>query len=290
MDIWQRGTSFASTGGSYTADRWWSAASGSGSTTISRQSPGSTLPQFQYALRTQRNSGSTELTSQQLGYTVETADSLRFAGQTVTVSFYARAGANYSPAGSGLFLILNTGTGTDQRVLGGGFTGNANPLFTSASLSTSWQRFSYQVAIGSTATEIGFYWQANVAGTAGANDWYEITGVQLEVGSVATAFSRAGSSIGGELALCQRYYRTNYFDVRLQGVASAAYSFSATAIPMRITPTAAFTAAADYSNNISGTPTIATTNNAVPNVSLRFAANGNGDVFYGRPYELAAEL
>jgi hypothetical protein len=207
FDIWQRGTSFASTGGSYTADRWWSAASGSGSTTISRQAPGSTLPQFQYALRTQRNSGSTETTSQQLGYTLETADSLRFAGQTITVSFYARAGANYSTSGSGLFFLLNTGTGSDQRLLGAGFTGNANILFTSATLSTSWQRFSYQVAIGSTATGIGFYWQANVSGTAGANDWFEITGVQLEIGSSATPFSRAGGDIQGELAACQRYYQ-----------------------------------------------------------------------------------
>jgi hypothetical protein len=204
MDIWQRGTSFVATGGSYTADRWWNAASSA--TTISRQSPGSTLPQFQYALRTQRNNGSTDTTSQQLGYTLETADSLRFASQTITISFYARVGANYSPSGSGLFFLLNTGTGTDQRLLGAGFTGSTNLLFTSATLSTSWQRYSYQVAIGSTATEIGFYWQANVAGTAGANDWFEITGVQLEIGSVSSSFSRAGGSIAGELALCQRYY------------------------------------------------------------------------------------
>ena len=57
-------------------------------------------------------------------------------------------------------------------------------------ISTSWQRISYSIAIPSTATEIGFYWQANVAGTAGANDWFEITGVQLELGSVLTNFSR----------------------------------------------------------------------------------------------------
>ena len=231
MDIWQRGTSFASTGGSYTADRWWSAASGSGSTTFSRQSAGSTLPQIQYCIRSQRNIGSAELTSQQIGYTLETADSLRFAGQTITVSFYARAGANYSAASGVLYFLLSYGTGTDQRLLGAGFTGSTNILFQGPVISTSWQRISYSIAIPSTATEIGFYWQANVAGTALAADYFDITGVQLEVGSVATPFSRNAGTIQGELAACQRYYATSIpdgytvstFPINAQGQSGCAF-------------------------------------------------------------------
>ena len=60
--------------------------------------------------------------------------------------------------------------------------------------------------IPTTATEFGTYFYWNPTGTAGTNDYVEITGVQLEVGSVATAFKTSSATIQGELAACQRYY------------------------------------------------------------------------------------
>lgn len=205
FDIWQRGTSIANdaTYTKYCADRFQVNRAGLATgATISRQS--SSLTGIQYAARVQRDSGNTGTGAIYFLTALETADSYRFAGQTVTISFYARAGANYSSAASALSVRLDYGTGTDQS-MGTGFTGQTAVITQTATLTTSWQRFTYTGTVASTATEIGFYSFYTPVGTASTNDYYEITGIQLEVGNKATPFIRAGGNIQGELALCQRY-------------------------------------------------------------------------------------
>jgi hypothetical protein len=205
-DIWQRGTSIAYTGGNqYTADRW---CFGSGTTgrTVSRQVTGDTtnLPFIQYCIRVQRDNLNATTNQIKLNQSLETVNSIRFAGQTVTVSYYARRGANYSSASNLLTLDLKSGTGTDQNV-DATYTGSATVATSSATLTTTWQRFTATGTVSASATEVALIFNYTPVGTAGAADYFEVTGVQVELGSVATTFSRAGGTIQGELAACQRY-------------------------------------------------------------------------------------
>jgi hypothetical protein len=203
MNIWQRGTSMAGTTTGFSADRWQSYRGVAGST-FSRQ----TGPEgIQYCIRVQRDSGNTSTSAITLFQNFETANSIPLAGKTVTLSFYARAGANYSRAGSNLQVQLITGTGVDQNGPVSGYTGSSTRINELATLTTSWQRFTYSATLLSSATEMAIVFNFVPVGTAGADDYYEITGVQLEASSVATEFATATGTIQGELAACQRYFR-----------------------------------------------------------------------------------
>jgi hypothetical protein len=203
LDIWQRGTSFTTAASGYGADRWYY-TSGAAGRTISRQS--SALTGFQYCIRSQRDSGNSATNSYSIRQNLETVNSLPFAGQTVTISFYARAGANYSAASNGLIAQLKSGTGTDQNSAVS-YTGETNVINQTATLTTSWQRFTYTATVGSSATELSLVFIAIPTGTAGAADYFDVTGVMLEVGSQASPYAPAGSTQQAELAMCQRYYQ-----------------------------------------------------------------------------------
>jgi hypothetical protein len=206
MQVWQRGTSIAPVSATdYTADRWTGYFPTG--TTVSRQVTGDTtnLPFIQYCARIQRNSGQTSTTVRQFTQSLETINSVQFAGKTITLSFYARAGANFSSASNLLNARAIWGTGTDQNYTGT-YTGATLAVDQNATLTTTWQRFSYTGSIGATATEVAMQFQYTPSGTAGTNDYFEITGVQWEIGSVATPFHTYAATIQGELSACQRYY------------------------------------------------------------------------------------
>ena len=226
MDIAQRGTSFTiGNSTSYTLDRWSTSGNASSAYTVSQISSG--LTGFQYAMRSQRNSGATSTANFSIGQSLETKNSIPLAGQTVTLSFWARVGSNYSGASGQLIFYAAWGTGTDQNFQNGGYTGQTQIAKAYFTPTTSWQRFSYTGTVGSSATQVALEWYYAGVGTAGANDYFDITGVQLEIAPQATPFSRTGGSIGGELALCQRYYWRNTTlssntPIGLPGIASSA--------------------------------------------------------------------
>jgi hypothetical protein len=244
MDIWARGTSFTNGNGTniYGADRWHIYSPASTGRTWSRQVTGDStnLPFIQYSQRLQRNSGDSQTNVIYITSDFESVNSIPFAGKTVTLSFYARAGANFSSSSNIVNATVVTGTGTDQNSLLG-FTNFGTPVQGNAIVTTTWQRFSFTGTLAATTTQIGLQIGYAPTGTAGTNDWFEITGVQLELGAQMTPFARAGGSIGGELALCQRYYYrttsssmawgTNYTTT----VCRAAVYFP---VEMRIAPTA----------------------------------------------------
>jgi hypothetical protein len=243
MQVWQRGTSLAVTSSStgfYSADRFntYRAATGS---TVSRQTTSDTtnLPTIQYCARVQRDSGNTSTTNIFFAQALESLNSYRFAGQTVTLSFYARKGANYSAASSALGVKLQSGTGTDNNIIVG-FTGNTDVISQTATLTTTWQRFTYSGTVGASATQVGALFTFTPVGTAGANDYFEITGVQIEQGSTATPFQTATGTIQGELAACQRYFQKKTFGLAASCYDSTNDYFNAVFLispTMRVSPT-----------------------------------------------------
>ena len=251
MDIWQRGTTVAINGGfAYGADRW-NVYSTYSNVTMYRQTTSdlTNVPSIQYAGQVQRTVSNTFTTTIYLSQSIETANTIPLAGKTVNMSFYAKCGSSYNQSGTGpLAVQFVTGTGTDQNVING-FTGANAIINTTVTITSAWQKFTVAVNSGLTATvptsatESAVIFNYTPTGTAGANDWFQVTGVQLEIAPQATPFSRAGGSIGGELALCQRYYvslnTSNFYVYGNFWNSANGILFTALPTTMRATPTVA---------------------------------------------------
>ena len=211
FDIWQRGTSSTAIGsGTFLADRWQAARAGfAAGASQSRQVTGDTtnLPNIQYCARVQRDSGNTSTATIYLGQNLESVNSIPYVGKTVTLSFYARKGANFSQTSSSIDSAFASGTGTDQNIVTSGTLTGINNTITTHTLTTTWQRFTVTKTIDATATQLALEFYYAPTGTAGAADYFEVTGVMINVGSVAYPFRRTTGTIQGELAACERYFQ-----------------------------------------------------------------------------------
>jgi hypothetical protein len=200
-------TSALTTSVKFAADRFFARRTSGSSGAQYEYLTSTSLDAFPNAIRIQRNSGDITTDTLIVGQTIESANSRSLQNKSVVFSFWARKGADFSAASDALQVRVYTGTGTDQTGLGSDYTGTAAPISTTATLTTSWQRFSFTGTIASSATQVQAVAQYVPVGTAGAADSFDITGFQLEVGSVATPFALAGGgTYGQELNLCRRYY------------------------------------------------------------------------------------
>jgi hypothetical protein len=200
--VWQRGTSFTVSTGvqTYTSDRFAFNRDGSGTVIVSRQAftPG-TAPvagyEGSYYLRfNQSVAGSGGTYS---GLVTRLEDVQTFAGQTMTLSFWAKADAARSV------------TASIQQNFGSGGSGAVSVTSSAINLTTSWARYTYTVTLANlTGKTIGTssYLQLFMNLPLNVAQTIEFWGLQMEAGSTATPFQTATGTIGGELALCQRYY------------------------------------------------------------------------------------
>jgi hypothetical protein len=115
------------------------------------------------------------------------------------------------------------GTGTDTGELNVVFDVGSGP--TNRGPAGAWSASAYYGATGA----------QSIIGTNGAT--FYVTGVKLEIGSVATPFNR--QSLAKSLADCQRYYQTSStYMILYNGVASALFGHDVQLfVPMRSTPT-----------------------------------------------------
>ena len=201
FNVWQRGTTFTGPAiFAYTADRWQTVCNGTvGGLVVSQQAfTAGTAPvagyEGTYFLRQ-------VLTSQSGGSVTALATRLEdvrlYANSTVTLSFWAKADASRTWSTR---LIQSFGSGGSADVTTSG---------SSLSVTTAWTRFTQTFTVPSIAGKTigaGSYLYVIIDGPINTAQTMDIWGVQVEDGSVATAFQTATGTIQGELSACQRYY------------------------------------------------------------------------------------
>jgi len=202
MRISQRGTSFAIAANlTYTLDRFVAAYSTALPTawTVSQETftPGAAPVAGYEAASFLRSALTTIGTATNVGIRQLIEDVRTFAGQTVTLSFYAKADANCT------ISVAST------QSFGAGGSGAVDALAaTSQAITTSWVRYSFTYAVPSISGKtIGTNSFLNVRiNHPNSNSTIDIWGLQMEAGSVATAFQTATGTLQGELSAAQRYY------------------------------------------------------------------------------------
>jgi hypothetical protein len=266
MQVAQRGTSTASitTGGYNTIDRYRTNISGAAGTwTQSQTADAPTGSGFSNCLKmlcttakTPLDAGSELAIVQRFeGQNLQSIRKGTASAQSVTASFWVKANKtgtyicelydyNNSRHVNNSYTISASETWEKKTITfpadtTGAFSNDANlslhlcwflatgSNFTSGTLQTTW---------GTAVTANRAVGQVNLADAT--NNYWQVTGVQLEVGSVATPFEF--EDYGTTLAKCQRYYQTFDFTVSAPYASAANQEMSYRThypVQMRVTPT-----------------------------------------------------
>jgi hypothetical protein len=215
FDFWQRGiTSAAAAVTRYLADRWKVECAAT-TAAISQQAfalgqtavPGE--PSFFHRTVVASVAGASNFCIFD-----QSIESVRtFAGQTATLSFYAKADATKNMAVE-FSQVFGSGGSPSAQITGIGVT--------TIALTSAWQKFTVTVAIPSIAGKtvgtngddrliVAFWYDAGTSFNARTNSLgqqsgtFDIAQLQMEPGMVATPFEVRPLQV--ELVMCQRYYR-----------------------------------------------------------------------------------
>jgi hypothetical protein len=251
LSINQRSFTSTTTSASFTFDRFQMINAGGGDLTVSTQAFSSNAPISTYDFGNFARlvtSGAQDSSSAKI-FRQKIENVGTFAGQTVTVSFYAKASTGTPSVAMSSRQLFGTGGSTLVETHVG-----------KTAITASWVRYSFVYAVPSISgktvgagsslefqlwTSAGSTYNTATNSLGTQNVTIDTWGWQVEYGSKATPFQTAsGGSIQGELAMCQRYY------YRLTPGAGQALSFgnnyntiqnrTTTMFPveMRIAPTA----------------------------------------------------
>lgn len=271
--FWQRGTTLTPNDNAYAADRWRFLAESNGAATLTQET--TTLPAgFGSGCRL-----TVAIANQKFGVLqwIEGQNGSRALNQQVTLSVrLAAAGSTLTTAR--IAIVQFTGTRDNVSVdpisawnaAGTAPTLSANHSYVAQSaditLTSTYQTVSVTGTVGSSMSNLGVLIWTEDKTTTITTDILRISGVQLEVGSIATPFENR--LLSAEELLCQRYCQIigNGF----VGVAASTTSFEGMEkfrVRMRAAPSASVIAGIACSMRASGDASAATPGLNAPTTS-----------------------
>lgn len=246
INLWQRGTSFASitpTTATMTADRWFAYSSGN-TATVNRQTGAADINTAVGLLATMRviRPSGTDVTPICVGQVIPSKETARFLGNNAIFSFYALAPTTLSATNDSVDVTIAYATATDSATPGTntdafakgtitGYTavvtkGNNDATNTTVasgsaniSLNSTMTRYYVSGVIPVTATSLMVKICTTPIGTGASTDYFEFGNAQLDAAAATTSsnlgvvtpgsFSRRQPAVEANLMLSYSYVLTD---------------------------------------------------------------------------------